>query len=925
MYSVRQLLIFLSLTIFALQSLADFESAALPFLEKYCLDCHDDGQDSKGGMDIGAATEDPENNGATWYRVMKSVHFHEMPPRKRKQQPSELERKQVNAWFRKQLGKTEDPGAPILRRLTRLEYNNSVRDLLGLQTDVFMFTERLPLNTEEFYQPHLEKMPQRLKVRVRELGQKYPVLLRQSGLPGDSKSAHGFSNYGKSLSVSPLLLEKYVSIAHEIAHHPELLQKAERFQEFFPNANYQPAPPPTSSKPPAVVTLQGKIAPNGNIDKEAKGNPFTLAQFQKSLASAFEEDRGGVYPAPGHSVIAGKGGLIRMAYGKSAGRMILANPNADIWTAAFATAQESSGDVLFTNKIKGKKEFFFGFQFDKETPGSGIAELGIVVLGRRNQTGSIELTSHYSNNTTETRKVQLATGGPADNTFVSFRAPKGEIIKKLAFNGSEFSGDYVLFDDLAFVTRDKPSTSQLVGIEPPVEEVTPEPPKTKTTANKELAKRPIQDRIKHLLYRAFKRPAQPAEVELYLGYYLSSLQKNPNEEHALRDTLRAILCAPQFIYRMEPKTETNSQVRQLDNFELASRLSYFLWSSLPDDELLKSASQSTPWSNEQVAAHVKRMLKGPRSRELSESFAFQWLQLNELFGSKPDPDRFRAYYAGPQKKYNMGGEMVAETLLHFQSVLIENRSVLELLDSPVAYLNPRLIKHYDLAAHFENELKQLRKTNRNGNMEDDNSLFLRVNLPDRNRGGLFTSGAPLTLTSLPLRTSPVYRGIWITETMFNRPPPPPPAMVEELGEDDEEFEKAGVTLRQKLAEHRENTACATCHNRIDPLGFAFENFDPIGRWRESYAKFPVDASGTLFANRSYNGPAEFKDALLTQKDDFVRAFAEHLLTYALGREINYYDNYALEKIAEEAAANDYSLQQIITSVAQSYPFRYTRN
>ena len=914
----------------AFSQVPDLERDILPFMEKHCFDCHDDGEDSKGNVDLGAAYEDANLHSKTWLKALRSIEFHDMPPATRKQQPATLEREMFIHWANHQLSKPDpkfgqiNPGAPVLRRLTRLEYNNTVRDLLGLHTDVFMFTERLPLNSHEFYQPQSGTMPAALNVRVRELGQKYDVLLRHSGLPGDSKAEHGYSNQGDVLNLTPLLLEKYVTLAQEIAFHPDLLTRAEKLQELFPNANSQKSATSTSRKPNRIVNVTGKIAPNGNVQKEASQNAFSLKQFQSDLELAYKEDRGGIYNVSNSGTVAGKGGLIQLAYGQSGGRLIKVNPNADLWEVSFATAEESSGGLLFTNKNKGEKVFELTFQLDQKIPGSGIAQLGIVVLGRRNQTGSVSLTAKFSDGSSTQLLVDLPTGTSSDNTFVCFQAPKNQTIRKLELDGSKFSGDYVLFDDLGFITRDQASTNQLVGVELPKDEVTPVPKKKAPfTVDPTLAKKPLKIRLKKILSRAFRRPPTSEEIDLYEKVYQQSIHSGQSEELALRNTLRAILCSPNFLYRAETLTTGEPVVRKLNNHELATRLSYFFWASMPDDALLQAAAQSSPWTDSDISKHVIRMIKDPKSRELAEAFAFQWLQLNELFGSKPDNRRSRDYYGGPQGKYNMGGEMIAETLLLFETILVENRNILELLDANYAYLNPRLIKHYRLSSHFERELQSLQKRDRNGKIVDDNGTFIRVKLPNRKRGGVFTSGATLTLTSLPLRTSPVYRGAWMTEVLFNRPPPPPPAMVDELGEDDQKFEEAGLTLRQKLEDHRSKTACMGCHGRIDPLGFALENYDPIGRWRDNYSKSPVDSSGELFANRPYNGPIEFKDALLLRKEDFVHAFIEHLMTYALGRHLQPYDQATIRQLVQQSKENDYRFQDLLVAIATSWPFRNT--
>ncbi len=928
----------------------------LPLVDKYCVDCHDaaGGIKPKGGVDLFKfeSADDVLAERAVWKKVLNAVRLHEMPPARKRAQPSDAERRIIVDWVTKALAKPSlgqhvDPGQPVMRRLTRLEYNNTVRDLLGLETDVFMFSERLPFNTDEYYRPQDGKLPDRLRVTVREYGSKYPVLLRQAGLPGDSKADHGFTNRGDVLNVSPLLLEKYVALAHEIMSHPDILTRADRLQEIFPNARFRA---PTTRvahrnepRKPQIVTVTGKLATQNNVARTAKGSAYSLEAFRKRVAEAFAQDRGGVYDVSENSntTIAGKGGLLQLSYGKNANRIIGVNPNEDLWNAAFATAVESSGDSLFTNRQKLQKKFFL--QFQSVLHSRGVAEVGVVVLSRRGQSGKVRVGVEYYGNTGEGNviEIDLAEGAGKDNTFVSFAAPDGVHIRNLTIDGSGFSGDYVLLDDLAFITRDPvPDGNAVVGRETPVvsgrelpkNADEPQPVSdTRPAIDKTIARRPPRERLAHFMSRAFRRPAKPAQVDLYLGIYNKATSSGANDESAMKAALRAVLCSPQFLFRVETpvangRAGPTAGVRRLNDFELASRLSYFLWASMPDDELFKAAQSGQLRDEKELETQVRRMLRHRRSAELAESFAFQWLRLNELFGSKPDRGRFREFYGGTQSKYNKGGEMIAETLLLFETILAENRSIMELIDADYAYLNATLIRHYGMADHFSRELASLRRVDRRtGRSVEDNSQWVRVRLPDRRRGGVFTSGGVLTLTSLPLRTSPVYRGTWMAEAIFNRPPPPPPAMVEELGDDDEAFQEAGLTLRQKLEQHRSKPSCAGCHARIDPLGFALENFDPIGRWRTDYAKLPVDAKGELFGGRKYDGPVEFKDAILKRKNDFARAFTEHLLSYALGRKLEFFDVATVDAIVAKLEADGYRFETLIIEIVKSYPFRNTRN
>ncbi len=266
--------------------------------------------------------------------------------------------------------------------------------------------------------------------------------------------------------------------------------------------------------------------------------------------------------------------------------------------------------------------------------------------------------------------------------------------------------------------------------------------------------------------------------------------------------------------------------------------------------------------------------------------------------------------------------MLQETLLLFETCLIENRPIFDLVDPGFTWLNPALIQFYGFEDRFSHHLAAAETIDKNGKKRLDQSKWFRCELPDRTRGGILCMGSTLTLTSLPLRTSPVYRGAWVAEVVFNRPPPPPPAMVDELGSDDREMQEAGLTLRQKLEQHRNQANCAGCHTRIDPLGFPLENFDPIGQWRESYGDFSVDSSGVLMNRYEYSDIVEFKDTLAERKADFHRGFVRHLLRYALGRHLEPTDEVIVADLSERAAAA--GLRDLIVAIANSDTFRSVR-
>ena len=912
----RALLVFCVSTLAVASAKADeFSTKVLPFLESHCLDCHDgDEGKPKGGFDLFpfASTADARANPKTFLRIRDALHFREMPPENKKQ-PAAAEREMVLDWIQAEIvgNLRRNAGPPMRRRLTRLEYNNTVRDLLGLQTDVFTFPERL-VARRDYYDPSEGKMPDKLDIFVREYGARMPTLLKIANLPGDNKAEHGFANQGDSLNITPLLLERYVSVATEIVTHEDFAVESAKLVAL---TGVQPRPrsAPSQSRGnrtgifPAKVS--GDYAPVGNIKADAPGNSDQAWLFKDHIAAAYELGQGGVFQHPGQkgARVPGKGGVIRAAFGRNGEKALLINPTEDLWFADFGTAHETSPPANIANGNKGQKQFRLGLKLDGVREDVGITGIGVVVLSRsKMSSGPVTLTAHFSSGETAPLTDQIAPNAGEDNTFFSWQAPPGEKITDVTVDGSQFSGDYVLLDDLGFITGKIATPEDKAPVENLKSEV--RDPKVENPNPRE--------EFVEFMERAFRGPVSEKDADVYFGVYQEALAAGQAKEDALAEAVRAVLSSPRFLFIVE-KSEG-----RLSGYEIANRLSYFLWASMPDELLLAAAKAGKLQTSAEIEAQVRRMLRDPKSKELSDSFAYQWLKLNVLLGSQPDRKRYANFYSGPSGKVTMAAPLLLETLLLFETVLIENRPISDLIDPDFTWLNPALIKFYGYEDEFAAQLAESETIDKGGRKRRDNGQWFRCQLPDRKRGGVLCMGSTLTLTSLPLRTSPVYRGAWVSEVVFNRAPPPPPAAVDELGADDAEMQEAGQTLRQKLEAHRDKAACAGCHSRMDPLGFPLENFDGIGQWRESYGSFPVDAGGTLMREFDYKGIVGFKDALKNRQPDFHRGFARHLLTYALGRKLETSDEPTIEKLA--AVCKDKGLQDLIFAIATSDPFTQVR-
>jgi hypothetical protein len=405
--------------------------------------------------------------------------------------------------------------------------------------------------------------------------------------------------------------------------------------------------------------------------------------------------------------------------------------------------------------------------------------------------------------------------------------------------------------------------------------------------------------VSNLAHRAYRRPVRPDDVTQLLALYKTGAQ-NGGFESGVRLALQKILVSPDFLFRAEvdPPGAAPGTVYKLGDVELASRLSFFLWSSIPDEQLLSVAESGRLSDPSVLQTQVKRMLADPRSQALVKNFAGQWLYLRNIARISPDQSSF------PLFDENLRDALAKETELLIESQMREDHPVADLLKTDYTFLNERLAEHYGIKGVYGSE-------------------FRRVKLEDPNRYGLLGQASILAVTSYPNRTAPTIRGKWVLEQLLGSPPPPPPPNVPSL-KDDATAQK--MTMRQRMEQHRANPTCAACHRLMDPLGFALENFDGLGTWRTSVGvgSGPIDSSGNLPDGTPFNGPAGLRDVLLKKQDMFVENFTERLMTYALGRGVEEYDYAALRKIAREAAPDNQKWSSIILGIVKSTPFRMRR-
>lgn len=404
--------------------------------------------------------------------------------------------------------------------------------------------------------------------------------------------------------------------------------------------------------------------------------------------------------------------------------------------------------------------------------------------------------------------------------------------------------------------------------------------------------------IQSLARQAFRRPVNDSDVKTLMDLYQVGRSKG-DFDSGIRMAVQAILADPEFVFRFErkPSNVAAGKNYKLTDVELASRLSYFIWSSAPDAELLALAEEGKLSQPANLDKQVRRMLGDPRSRSLAENFAGQWLFLRNLKAVQPDNYIFIDFDT------NLKDSMLRETELFFDSIVREDRNVIELLNANYTFVNERLAKHYNIP-----------------NVKGDR--FRRVLLPDPNRWGLLGHGSILTLTSLSNRTSPVQRGKWVMENILGVHAPTPPPNVPLLKED--QHNEKLLSVRQRLESHRENPSCAACHQMMDPIGFSLDNFDAVGAWRVTDNGFKIDASGKLVDGTAINGPSSLREALVAQSDTFRGTLAEKLLTYALGRGLDYYDMPVVRSVVREAGRNENRFSAFVAGIVKSSPFQMRR-
>jgi hypothetical protein len=788
-------------------------------LNRYCFTCHNEKVKTAGlGLDKMDLANVPAG-AEIWERVIRKLRTNAMPPAGAPR-PDKATNDSLASYLETSIDRAAankpNPGTPTLHRLNRAEYANAVRDLLATEVDA------------------------------------------ETLLPRDD-AGYGFDNNGDVLSVSPALMERYLSAARKVSRLA------------VGNAAADP-------------TVESFVVPDA------------LAQSDRMSEDLPLGSRGGtgirhIFPADGEYLIQVRLKRGGGAFGEGAVRGVALKRNLAVMLDGdepklftfggehFGRLAGDGGGNCVTGALVSCRGDMVQEEYERNTADAGLkvripvkagphtVKVAFFVENTAEPEGPYRRGSvnpHRGGKNAEPWVERVDIGGPYDVKGVGDTASRRKIFVCNPAGG------------------DTDAAVRLVSL---------------NSADEEGCAKKI---LSNLARRAYRRPVTQEDLEPLLNVYRVGKSKE-NFEGGIRLALERILVGPQFLFRIEwdPTKLAPGSSYRISDLELASRLSFFLWSSIPDDELLDVAEHGKLRDSQVLKQQVERMLRDPRSNALVTNFAGQWLQLRRLADVKPDIVTFPDFDGTLQEAFKQ------ETELFLLSMVSEDRPLLEILNADYTFMNERLARHYGVPNIY-------------------GSSFRRVPVTDENRRGLLGQGSILALTSYATRTSVVLRGKWVLENMLGTPPPPPPQNVPLLKDRGDDGKIKSV--RESMEEHRANAACASCHARMDPIGFALENFNAVGQWRtaEGSANTSIDSSGTLPDGTKFQGPAELRKILAGKPNQLATTVTENLLTYALGRGVEYYDQPAVRKILREASSSGYRWSDLIFGIVSSEPFQMRR-
>jgi hypothetical protein len=787
-------------------------------LNKYCVTCHNDRLKTAGLTLQSLDVQNVPVNAETWEKVIRKLRTVSMPP-SGAPRPDQATYDTLATYLETSIDRAamakSNPGTPAIHRLNRREYANVIRDLVGVDVDT------------------------------------------ASLLPPDD-AGYGFDNNGDVLSVSPVLMERYMAAARLVARRalgnaaatpavesyliPDALSQSDRMSEEMPLGSRGGVAVHHDFPADGEYLIKVRLKRGGGAFGEGAIRGVAL---KRSLALTVDGGEPKVFTFGGERL------------GRSAG--------------------DGGGNCVFGALVSCRGDQVQE-EYERDTADAGL-EMRIAETGGPHAV-KVAL---FTENTAELEGPFRA-GGVNPHRGGKAAEPWIERVDITGPYNTKGPGDTASRHKIFVCNPNGGSNASLA-----VKLV------ASNTADADACARKI---VSALARRAYRRPVTDEDIAPLMAIYKVGNEKD-GFEGGIRVALERILVGPQFLFRIEwdPENVVPASVYRITDIDLASRLSFFLWSSMPDDELLYLAERGALKDPTVLKQQVQRMLRDPRSKVLIENFAGQWLQLRRLADAKPDIVMFGDFDGTLQQAFEQ------ETSMFLQSQVSENRPLMEVLTGDYTFVNERLARFYGMRGVY-------------------GSTFRRVSVADENRRGLLGQGSILALTSYATRTSVVLRGKWVLENILGTPPPPPPPNVPPLSTkaDDGHIK----TVRESMEQHRANAACAACHSRMDPIGFALENFDAIGRWRTLDAGSAIDSSGMLPDGTKFQGVSQLRTIFASRPDQLALTVTEKLLTYGLGRGAEYYDQPAIRKILHDSAASGYRWSDLIYGVVTSEPFLMRR-
>lgn len=835
------------------QAAERFHREIEPMLTKYCYDCHGEGKrKGKVAFDEFSSDADILSHTTLWSAALKNVRAGLMPPpddTEADARPTSEEIKRLEQWIKFEAFAIDpakpDPGRVTMRRLNRVEYRNTIRDLMGID-----------FNSEVEFPP--------------------------------DDTGHGFDNLGEVLTVSPLLLEKYLQAAEEIVDKAvprvgrapaKRVATARDFRRealaaaVVPNANESPTPAPAAGDGPPPAEREARSR-DLNVRRGGKmTHTFSIAQpgtyklaFDANVRSTFDFDTG-------------RANLVISIDGVERQRQEI------VWGGKPVRFESEHAWTAGPHHVSIEMQPLLQLAPNPPDPPPRIPD-------------PADLAALPAIVGVATPGAAAPGGGAAPGGVPpEFRRPPPERSVDLRIVSAELQGP---MDEKHWVPPEN------------YRRFFPEDVPASPEARDAFAQKVLTD----FATRAFRRPVDQAKVTQLVAI-ARSVYTEPGKrfEDGIARAMMGVLASPRFLFRLEDPApaEATERFANVDEHALASRLSYFLWSSMPDDELFALARRGE--LRKQLPAQVARMLKDPKSQAFVKNFSGQWLQARDI---ETVPINARAVLGlgnargNRASRIDLDGQlrkmMRSETELYFEHVLREDRSVLEFIDSDYTFLNGKLASHYGIPGVTGENIRR---------------ITLPANSP---RGGMLTQGTVLAVTSNPTRTSPVKRGLFVLENILGTPPPPPPPDIPALEESQKTADGRELPLREALAAHRSNALCSSCHARMDPLGFALENFNAMGMWRELDAKQTIDPAGKLVTGEKFTDIRELKRVLANERrTDFYRCLTEKMLTYALGRGLEYYDVQTVDEIVTRLERDQGRFSTLLNGVIESAPFQKLRN